>query len=37
MTFYNKSSPVSWNRGGGGRATLNKKVLLGGRVALSKD
>ena len=35
MTSYNKDSPVGWSGGGGGGATLNRKVPLDGRAALS--
>ena len=36
VTSCNKGSLVSWNGGGGGGTTLNRRVLLGGRVALGK-
>ena len=36
ITSYSEGLPVSLNREGGGGATLNKKVLLSGRVALGK-
>ena len=36
ITSCNKGSPVGWNRGGGGKVTLNKRVPLGGKAALNK-
>ena len=38
MTFYNRGSPVGWNRGVGGgrgkrRAPLGGRVFLGGKIA----
>ena len=36
MTYYSKGLPVSWSRGGEDKATLNKRVPLGGKAALNK-
>ena len=36
VTSYSKNSPVGWNGGGGGGAILNRRVLLGKKVALDR-